>query len=216
MTISEILLPVLKGDPESLSSLTSQGTQISSQLTSTPGLQFFAHGKILFDNGTPVPVDSGRTVLLLEWDALSSLHAFYPHSAAFQAFIGLVKPFLAQGAIPIPFEAVTSARATASAAITQIIQVRHGPETEGSWARLQGVLASEANAALAIGQPVFAHAVGVEDQEGTFLGVIGWQGLEDYERARTDENISSILNELGAGGDVLNLVVQRLEEIRVQ
>jgi hypothetical protein len=114
----------------------------------------------------------------VEWDTLSSLHAFYPHSAAFQGFIGLMKPFLAQGATPIPFEAVTSAQATATTAITQIIQVRQGPETEALWARLPGALATEANAAMAIGQPVFAHATGVEDQEGTFLGTIGWQCLE--------------------------------------
>ncbi|KAL3483547.1 hypothetical protein BJX62DRAFT_220180 [Aspergillus germanicus] len=215
MAITEILLPVLKGDPESLASLSSQAPQISSQLAGTPGLQFFAHGKILFDNGNPVCSDSGRIVLLLEWDTLSSLHAFYPHSAAFQGFIGLMKQFLAQGAIPIPFEAVASAQATASAPITQIIQVRHGSETEGLWARLQGALASEANAAMAIGQPVFAHATGVEDQEGTFLGTIGWRRLEDYERGRTDETISNILGELGAGNEMLNLVVQ-LEGITVQ
>jgi hypothetical protein len=89
-----------------------------------------------------------------------------------------VKPFLAQGAIPVPFEAVASAQATASAAVTQIIQVQQGPETEGAWARLQGALAGEANTAVSISQPVFAHATGVEDQEGTFLGTIGWQSLE--------------------------------------
>jgi hypothetical protein len=89
-----------------------------------------------------------------------------------------MKPFIAQGAVPIPFEAITSAQATASAAITQIIQVQQEPETEGVWARLQGALGSKANAAMAIGQPVFAHAAGVEDQEGTFLGTIGWRCLE--------------------------------------
>ncbi|KAL2783233.1 hypothetical protein BJX66DRAFT_349684 [Aspergillus keveii] len=212
MTITEILLPVLKGDPESLASLSSHAPQISSQLAGTPGLQFFAHGKILFDKGNPVPSDSGRTVLLLEWDTLSSLHEFYPHSPAFQGFIGLVKPFLAQGAIPIPFEAVESAQTAASAPITQIMQVRQRPETEGAWARLQGALANEPNPAMAIGQPVFTHAVGVEDQAGTFLGTVGWRSLKDYERARANETISNILGEFGVGTEALNVVV-KLEEI---
>jgi hypothetical protein len=39
--------------------------------------------------------------------------------------------------------------------------------------------------------------------------------LQDYGRARTDTTITKILGELGAGGEVFDLVVH-LEEITVQ
>ncbi|KAJ0413936.1 hypothetical protein BJY00DRAFT_47440 [Aspergillus carlsbadensis] len=215
MTITEVLLPVLKGDPESLASFTSHASQISSHLAGTPGLQFFAHGRILFEGGNPVAMDSGRTALLFEWDASSSLHAFYPHSPAFQGFLGLMKPFLAQGDTPLIFEAVTSARETGSAAITQIIRVRQGPETEGTWGRLQEALRRDGNTDTAGAKPVFARAVGVEGQEGMALATIGWRSLEDYERARNDGTTRGILGELGPGGEMVDLVV-RLERIQVE
>ncbi|KAL3459307.1 hypothetical protein BJX64DRAFT_291284 [Aspergillus heterothallicus] len=212
MTITEILLPVLKGDPESLSAYNSQSAQISKHLAGTSGLQFFAHGTIVFDGGNPVAPESGRTILIIEWDTLSSLHAFYPHSAAFQAFLGLMKPFLAQGDTPKVFEAVTSAAKAASAPITQIVKVQGRSDTEELWTRLQAALSSDAKHQGV--NTVFAHAVGVEGQEGEFMGTIGWQSLEDYERVRTDETVRSIMRDLGAGHDGVDLVI-RFERITV-
>ncbi|KAL3477071.1 hypothetical protein BJX99DRAFT_257758 [Aspergillus californicus] len=203
MTITELLLPILKTDPESASSFKEQAAEIFSHFAGVPGLQYFSRGTILFDNGEPVEPSSGRGVLILEWDTASSLHEFYPHSAAFQNFVSLVKPFIAAPESPQIFEAVTSAEVTASATFTQILKVRQGGDTEKLWGQLQEILVSNGKTAA----PVFAHASGIENDEGTFLGMIGWRGLEDYERAQ-DETVRAILSELGAGGKILDLVVQ--------
>ncbi|KAL2846363.1 hypothetical protein BJY01DRAFT_247267 [Aspergillus pseudoustus] len=216
MTITEILLPVLKGDPQSRTAFSSHASQISSHLAGTPGLQLFWHGTVLFDAGNPVAPDSGRAALLIEWDKLSSFHAFYPHSPAFQAFGGIMKPYAARPDPPKLFEAVTSAKETGSAPITQIIKARHGPNTERLWAQLENVLSDDKKNPDAVGKPVFAHALGVEEQDGAFLGTIGWMGLEDYRRTRADETVQGILGELKAGDDsALDLVV-RLEKLHVE
>ncbi|KAL2817594.1 hypothetical protein BJX63DRAFT_429639 [Aspergillus granulosus] len=84
--------------------------------------------------------------------------------------------------------------------------------TERLWSRLQKVHLGDDNNAM--GKPVFGHARGVENQGGTFLGTIGWQCLEDYERARTDNTFRGILGELGTGNKLIDLVV-RLERMEV-
>ncbi|CEL10580.1 hypothetical protein ASPCAL13697 [Aspergillus calidoustus] len=216
MTITEILLPVLKGDPQSISAFSSHASQISSHLVGTPGLQLFWHGAVLFDAGNPVAPDSGRAALLIEWDTLSSFHAFYPHSPAFQAFGGIMKPYAARPDAPKLFQAVTSAKDTGSAPITQIIKARHGPDTERLWTRLQTALLSDEKNSDTVGKPVFAHALGVEEQEGAFLGTIGWKDLVDYSRTRSDETVQGILGELKGGDEsALDLVV-RLEKVQVE
>ncbi|KAL2812888.1 hypothetical protein BDW59DRAFT_36319 [Aspergillus cavernicola] len=204
MTTTELLFPIFKHDAETQASLKSKGPEIFSHFCGVPGLQSFFRGTVIADDGKPVDASSGRAALVLEWDDPSSLHAFYPDSSTFQAFIKLVRPFVATPDVPELFEAVSSSAPCASASVTQIIKVAQRPETEKIWSRLQDTLSETQNAAT----PVFSHASGIESQQGVFLGMVGWQSLRDYEESRANGAVIDLLRELGASGKVVDVVVQ--------
>lgn len=85
-----------------------------------------------------------------------------------------------------------------------------GPETEMVWSRLQKAIGE----VYGNGEPLFSCANGIEKEGGVFLGIVGWQRVEDYERSRTVKAISALLREFGSGGEVFDVVIQ-LERMAV-
>ncbi|KAL4781768.1 hypothetical protein BJX76DRAFT_349933 [Aspergillus varians] len=207
MALTELLFPVFKQDPVSQATLKSQGPEIFNHFRGIPGLQSIFRGSVIVDDGKPVDASSGRSVLVLEqqkeWDTRASLADFYPNSPTFQSFIKLAKPLVAAPDIPELFDAAVSSRACAEAGVMQVLKVKLGSETERVWGLLREALLRRGDAGL-----VFSHASGIEEQEGVFLGMVGWGGLGEYERSREDEEVRGLLGELGAGGVVLDVVVQ--------
>ncbi|KAL4739035.1 hypothetical protein BDV11DRAFT_170416 [Aspergillus similis] len=203
MAITELLLPTFKTDPESQSLLQIQAPSLFSRFRGVPGLRSFFRGRILADAGEPVGESSGRGVLILEWDELASFHAFYPNSPTFQEFVAVARQFVKAPEYPELFESRISLVPCAESSVTQIIKAVEKHETERTWKRLQTAVES-----LRTGAVVFFSASGIENQRGYFLGMIGWQSLQNYEQARTNEDVASILQELGGGEMLLNIVVQ--------
>ncbi len=121
-----------------------------------------------------------------------------------------MKPYVAGPDIPQLFEAIVSAVLCAETGVTQVLKVARGPETEVVWSRLQKAIEE----VYGNGKPLFSCANGVEKEEGVFLGIVGWQRVEDYERSRTVKTISALLREFGSGGEVFDVVIQ-LERMTV-
>ncbi|KAL6231871.1 hypothetical protein BDW75DRAFT_247605 [Aspergillus navahoensis] len=203
MAITELLLPAFKTDAESQSLLRIQAPSLFAHFHGVPGLESFFRGRVLADAGEPVGESSGRQVLILEWDVVSSFHAFYPNSPAFQGFVALARQFVKAPGRPELFETKISSFECTEKNVTQVIKVVEKHETEGIWRKLQTTLESQG-----AGPLVFSSASGIEDQRGYFLGMVGWQSLQDYEQARTNEAVAGILQELGGGNMVLDIVVQ--------
>ncbi|OJJ08341.1 hypothetical protein ASPVEDRAFT_143778 [Aspergillus versicolor CBS 583.65] len=210
MTITELLWPVFKSDPQLQAEFAAKSPEIFAHFVGVAGLKDFFRGQVIFDNDVPVDKSSCRGALILEWDDVSSMHAFFPHSETFRSFISLVKPYVAGPDIPQLFEAVVSAVPCAETGVTQVLKVSKGPGTETVWIRLQEVIAE----LYGNGKPLFACANGVEKEESVFLGIVGWRRVEDYERSRTVKAITALLRELGSRGEVFNVVVQ-LERMAV-
>ncbi|RDW84060.1 uncharacterized protein DSM5745_04386 [Aspergillus mulundensis] len=209
MAITELLLPTFKTDPSSIANFAFQAPSLFAHFRGVRGLQSFFRGRIVAENGEAVDGDSGRGVLILEWDDISSFHSFYPDSPTFQAFLAVAKQFVTEREYPELFGTITSSVPCAEASVTQIVKVLEGPETEEIWNRLRALLEGQG-----FGAGGFSSARGIEEQRGYFLGMVGWQNLEDYERSRTSVDVVGALRELGAGGVILDLVVQ-MERIAV-
>ncbi|KAL4937919.1 hypothetical protein BDV06DRAFT_226495 [Aspergillus oleicola] len=199
--ITELLFPIFKKDPETQATLAKDGPKLFSHLIGLPGIQFLAWGLVLYDDGERLE-SHHRGVVLLEWDDPSSLYSFYPSSPKFADFIKGVRPLVPEPDTPELFATVTSAAVTGSAGITQIIKVNERPSTEAVWNRLKNALSRKEMA------PVLSHSRGIEDQEGIFLGLIGWGSVEKYEESKIDEVVVGLLEDLGAAGKVLNVIVQ--------
>lgn len=110
---------------------------------------------------------------MIEWDNSSSFHAFFPNSHNFQAFVMALKPFMAAPATPELYEAEERSISCTSSNITQIIKVKSTKETAHTWKQLEGYITKSATH-----ETSFYHADGIEKDEGTFLGLIGWKNLE--------------------------------------
>ncbi|KAL4749448.1 hypothetical protein BDW72DRAFT_194795 [Aspergillus terricola var. indicus] len=203
MAITELLLPTFKTDPESKSLLQTQAPSLFFSFRGVPGLTSFFRGRILADAGEPVGEGSGRGVLILEWDELSSFHAFYPNSRKFQEFVAVARQFVKAPEYPELFETRISSVPCTESSVTQIIIAVEKHETERTWKKLQTTVESQRTGAAA-----FSSAGGIEDQHGHFLGMIGWQSLQEYEQARANEDVAGLLRELGGGKMLLNIVVQ--------
>jgi hypothetical protein len=110
---------------------------------------------------------------LIEWDNPASFHTFFPKSDKFQTFVSTIKPFAAAPAIPELYEAEERSIDCTSSPMIQIFKVKASDETERAWEKLkEGIKIATAN------QPSFYHANGIEKDDGTFLGLIGWNSSE--------------------------------------
>ena len=110
---------------------------------------------------------------MVDWDNSSSFHAFVPHSHQFATFATKIKPFVAGPAIPELYEAEERSVSCTSSNITQIIKVTSTQETKDTWKKLQGTITESTT-----DKPNFYRANGIEKDEGTFLGLIGWKSLQ--------------------------------------
>lgn len=110
---------------------------------------------------------------MIDWDTPSSFHNFFPNSPNFKAFVTTIKPFLAGPATPELYEAEERSASCKSSNITQIIKATSTKETEDMWKQLEGAITESAT-----DKPSFYHAKGIEKDEGTFLGLIGWKNLQ--------------------------------------
>ncbi|KAL3433338.1 hypothetical protein BDV09DRAFT_196819 [Aspergillus tetrazonus] len=203
MAITELLLPSFKTDPETQYLLQTQVASLFSPFRGVPGLRSFFRGRILADAGEPVDESSGRGVLVLEWDELPSFHAFYPNSRTFQEFLSVARQFVKAPEYPELFDTRISSVPCTKSSVTQIIKVVEKHETERTWRKLQAAVVSQRT-----GTTTFSSAGGIEDQNGYFLGMIGWQSLQNYEQARANEDVAGILQELSGGEMLLDIVVQ--------
>jgi hypothetical protein len=109
---------------------------------------------------------------IIEWTDASSFHNFYPKSSGFQGLVQSVKPFVDAPAVPELYEAQPRSTACTSASITQVIKTVSGNETEQAWGQLEKAITDST-----VDKPAFYHAVGIEKDQGSFLGLIGWKSL---------------------------------------
>ncbi|KAH0839215.1 hypothetical protein FOPE_05554 [Fonsecaea pedrosoi] len=207
MPITELIFPTYKLDAESLAALKTNESHIFSHLTNVNGLQAAFNGQILEHNGSPVDPKNVRTLLVLDWVDSASFDAFYPKSEKFQAFINSVKPFVAAPAVPELYEQQERSIACTSTNVTQIFKSTTSDTIEKAWEQLKSSIRDQYSIADA---PAFYHATGIKNDQGKFLGLIGWQNLQEYERVGKTSAVMARIHELSndAGGEVENLVVQ--------
>lgn len=203
MPVTELVYPTYKRDPESLDGLKAHESAIFEAFSEVKGLQAAFRGPVLEEDGAVVDPNSMRSILVLEWDDPASFHTFYPTSDKFKAFVGAIKPFLAAPATPQLFEGEARSILCTSTKVTQLIKAKTGDETEERWKRLENVVTDRMT-----DQPAFYHANGIEKDGGTFLGLIGWKDLQEYERYGKGKGILEQIAGLSKTQPVQNMLVQ--------
>jgi hypothetical protein len=203
MAISELIFPTYVQDKEALAKLSQRAPEIFKYFQGVDGLKSLYRGKIIEDNGAAVGADSGRSVLALEWEKLSSFHAFYPSSPAFQGFVATIKPFLAGPAQPELFEEDPAWTHCLASEATQIVQGTRGEDAKSQWNELKASISKSD-----VQTPAFFYANGVENQQQQFLGLIGWKSQADYERSIKDDTVLSQIRKITAGKNGKNMVAK--------
>jgi hypothetical protein len=191
MPITELVFVSYKTDSESVAALKEKESEIFKHFSGVKGLQAKFRGPILEDNGAIVDPKSIRSVLVLgkpyetytniwlliskmiEWDDPASFHDFFPKSDNFQSFVSTIKPLVAAPATPELYEADERSIACTSSPIIQIVKAKAGDETTTAWEKLKVSYKTISGS-----QPNFYHANGIEKDEGSFLGLIGWNSLK--------------------------------------
>jgi hypothetical protein len=84
-----------------------------------------------------------------------------------------VQPYAARPALPELYEAKSRSNEITSAAVTQIIKTTASTEAKSAWDEL----IEHIEKSKAVGVKSW-HGLGIEEKEGTFLGLIGWASLE--------------------------------------
>ncbi|KAH7136962.1 hypothetical protein B0J13DRAFT_82800 [Dactylonectria estremocensis] len=208
MPVTELLFPQYKQGLKTLAGLKENGPKIFATFKGVEGLQSGFRGRLLEENGNPIDPSAMRSVLILEWVKVSHFHDFFPNSDRFRALLELLKPLSAAPAIPILFESAEwSTPGSAASKITQIIRVEQNNATGEAWEKLK-----ESIEEFPVTKPSFYHATGVEKAEGTFLGLIGWKSLEDYEEAGKHSTILERIRKLNESGSIDSVIVE-LEQI---
>ncbi|KAL4882527.1 hypothetical protein BJY04DRAFT_217021 [Aspergillus karnatakaensis] len=203
MPITELIFPVWKTDPQSVASLKEKETEVFKHFSGIKGLEATFRGPVSEANGASVKPESLKTLIVLEWTDVAPFHDFYPNSSGFQSLVQSIKPFVNAPAIPELYEAQPRSIASTSAAVTQVIKTMSGSEAKQAWEQLE-----EAIDDLATDKPAFYHALGIEKDQGKFLGLIGWKSLEEYERIGKQRHILEHIKRLSKQGEVESLIVQ--------
>ncbi|CAH0048104.1 unnamed protein product [Clonostachys solani] len=202
MAVTELILVSYNLDPKLQEQLKQKAPEMFSHFIGVNGLQSMSRGKVVADDGTSVDSRSGRSALILEWDNKSSFHDFFPKSPAFQAFAGMMKPLIVSPVLPELYESPDSSSSCASANITQIIKVAQGSNTEKVWGQIKEAISQSQSET-----PQFFHGSGIEEQQGNFLGLIGWPSLKSYEESRKHTALAKLVDELSAGGKLYDIAV---------
>ncbi|KAL4869036.1 hypothetical protein BDV12DRAFT_196657 [Aspergillus spectabilis] len=210
MPITELIFPVWKTDPRSVAGLKQSEPEIFKHFCGVEGLEARFRGAIVEANGITVKPESLKSLIVLEWTDASSFHNFYPKSSRFQGLVQSIKPFVDAPAVPELHEAQSRATACTSAGITQVIKTASGNETEQVWGQLEKAITVSA-----VDKPAFYHAVGIEKDQGSFLGLIGWKSLDEYERVGKQRHVLEHVKKLNQAGEVESLIVQlaRLSDV---
>ncbi|KAF2192864.1 hypothetical protein K469DRAFT_279748 [Zopfia rhizophila CBS 207.26] len=162
MPITEFVLPFFKPEiaKEGLATL----RVASKAFDGSTGLLYRQIGHVLRLNGVDIS-SNYRPVVGLEWDKPESFHTFFPASPFFAEFRGKMGPFLTNAPTPQLFRPSTGKERSEhcfESGLTQFFigDVEGGKEeVDGAWERLVKEL----------------------EREGRFVGILGWEGLEEYE-----------------------------------
>ncbi|KAK9251979.1 hypothetical protein V1507DRAFT_255678 [Lipomyces tetrasporus] len=203
MPITELVFPAFKKDSQSVAELKQNERQILQSFSGAADLIGVFRGPLIGENGATVDPSSLRSVLVLEWANAAAFHAFYPNSDQYQAFVKKVKPFVTAPATPQLYEAGGQSTACTSSNITQMIKVKSNQTTEEAWKRLEGTIEE-----LLTDKPHFYHANGIENDEGVFLGLIGWKSLQEYEKVGKNSSFLKRVKELNNDEEVQNIISQ--------
>jgi hypothetical protein len=210
MGITELIWPSLTSDPSLLLEYKAKVPQALQYFRGAEGLKTVHAGRIVSDGGVSVDAASGRNLLVLEWDDASSFHNFFPNSENFQGFLKIIKPYAAGPAEPQLYETSLSSAPCSASPVAQIIKVVKGSDTEEVWSQVEKTLSGLPGAPKS-----FFHGSGIEQHEGTFLGMVGWNSLQDYENSRKESAVQDIVNKLSAQGKLVDQAVQ-LNPVDVQ
>ncbi|KAJ8099021.1 hypothetical protein POJ06DRAFT_238935 [Lipomyces tetrasporus] len=211
MPITELVFPAFKKDSQSVAELKQNERQILQSFSGAADLIGVFRGPLIGENGATVdpslPYEHRMPLFLtrvtLEWANAAAFHAFYPNSDQYQAFVKKVKPFVTAPATPQLYEAGGQSTACTSSNITQMIKVKSNQTTEEAWKRLEGTIEE-----LLTDKPHFYHANGIENDEGVFLGLIGWKSLQEYEKVGKNSSFLKRVKELNNDEEVQNIISQ--------
>ncbi|RAL65702.1 hypothetical protein DID88_005370 [Monilinia fructigena] len=175
--------------------------ELTSILTPTPGFILKVSGLTLAKNNEAVPELNFHPVLGIEWKDPKYFYELV-QSKGFQDFGLITKPYIAALPSPEVYETDTSPRDIFASTITDILRINISDDftkeaaAKSSWHGLVEVL----------GDVKVLSGISINLPERLFLGMIGWSGLEQREKAL--EKAASLKENLEKLGDVQSTVVQ--------
>ncbi|KAF2263128.1 hypothetical protein CC78DRAFT_617962 [Lojkania enalia] len=180
MPVTEIILPIFKS--EATKEAFAATLKAEKLFEGIPGLLFHRVGYVQRLNGQDVS-ESHRAVLALEWDDEQSFYAFFPSSPIVGELRAQMGPYLAAPAIPKLFKPSQGSLRVNTLIDGRVAQIIIGKsmtmkeEVESSWDRLVQAVRNENREV-----PAW-NGWGIDEDEETWTGILGWGHLQDYEAA---------------------------------
>ncbi|KAJ4290476.1 hypothetical protein N0V90_010693 [Kalmusia sp. IMI 367209] len=205
MPISELVIGSLRPDVAQ-KGLVAIRTSVPKVFSTVPGSLSNHVGHIIKLNGKDVSSEY-KPILGLEWNEASDFHAFYPASEAFQAFVGVFGPYAAAKARPQLFQPSPSSASfldTFSLGVAQIFIASAAQDKKndltGAWDNFLEVLKKE-------GEFEQWSGWGIEEDEGTWVGIVGWKGVDEIEHRSEHASVSKAVQKLKALSELDEYVV---------
>ncbi|KIW02692.1 uncharacterized protein PV09_06129 [Verruconis gallopava] len=207
MSASEIIFPTFKKDKKTQVEIKNTIPSIIKFFSSVDGLEHAYKGIIMDENHASITNDPGIGIFVLEWENIKAFHDFYPQSDQYRDFSTLVGPLLAAKPVPRLYEPIDGTlTACLNAPITQIF-VLQASASLNRWRDLVSSIKKQAHS-----RPSFYHAMGIEQDVGTFISMIGWSSVQEYELFGREANIQEFKKEIGHAS---TSIVVRFEPLKV-
>ncbi|KAF7903714.1 uncharacterized protein EAF01_006763 [Botrytis porri] len=174
MPFTEFIKPSIVQSDESVDAFTNTVVPaIRSFVKSAPGFELGTAGYILFENNVAVPASSFIPIVGVEWENPESFHGII-QSKQLPIFIGKIKPYLTAPTSPELYETDISPKDIFASPIIEVFRINIHEDSE------KEIAAKTAWGAFAValkGTHILS-GVSVNLPERTFLGLIGWSGIE--------------------------------------
>ncbi|TGO24642.1 hypothetical protein BPAE_0098g00320 [Botrytis paeoniae] len=151
---------------------------IRSFIKSAPGFKLGTAGHSLFENNVAVPESSLIPIVGIEWENPDSFHGLV-QSEQFPIFIEKIKPYLTAPTSPELYETDISPKDIFASPIIEVFRVNIHEDSEKETA----AKTAWEEFAKALKSTSIMSGVSVNLPERTFLGLIGWSGIEQRKLA---------------------------------